>query len=186
MAVDLSNIYHTHMTQRVPKDPHWTVNCTAYCAAMLINDSVLGGLTGITGARIRAMSDEPTPDSGSPGLNIQQIVNVARKLRVPIYDKSGESWATLKGRVGSGASRALVQIYYDALDPYGCQSAGTFGHAAVLVAFDGSRVRMSDPLCTVTRWYPESAVRHAAEVFAKQTGMSGIRYAVTRVVPKKA
>jgi hypothetical protein len=185
--VNIMSVYHKHMTQRVPSDPYWAQNCTAYCAAMAINDSVLGGLTGITGRMVRAMSSEPVPDPASPGLNLSQCVQVAKKLRVPLYDKTGQSWTLLRKAVGSGASRAIIQVEYDEIPAaFRCQQSSDFGHAVLAIAFDGDRIRVSDPLCDMTKWYPESAIRHAAEYFAQKTGVSGVRYAVTRVVPKVA
>lgn len=181
-------VYHQHMTQKVPSDPYWRVNCTAYCLAMCINDSVLGGMTGINGQNMRALSNEPNPDPGSPGLNLSQCEGVARKLHVPFFDKTGESWATAMSRVGAAGSRAIVQIDYASLGALRCQANGDFGHAIVAVLFDAAnnRVRASDPLCAVTRWYPEAIIKQAAERFARNTGQaSGIRYGITRVVPKQ-
>ncbi len=40
----MSTPYHVHMTQRVPSDPWWRVNCTAYCAAMVITDATHSGV----------------------------------------------------------------------------------------------------------------------------------------------
>jgi hypothetical protein len=176
------------MTQRVPSDPYWQVNCSAYALAMLVNDSVLGGLTNITGRRMRALSTEPTPDPGSPGLNLGQLKGVAQKLSVPFYVKSGQPWSALRNAVGSGASRAVLQLEYDEIPlAYRCQASSNFGHAVLVVAFDGDRVRASDPLCSVTKWYPESALRHAAEWFAEHRANShGVFYGISRVVPKQA
>jgi hypothetical protein len=177
---DLATVYHKHLTQRVPSDPYWQYNCAAYATAMAVNDSVLGGLSNVTGQRIRALSSEPIPDPTSPGLNVSQCVAAAGKLGVRMYRKQ-EPWHVLRNRVGSGASRALLPVHYDSMDPFGCQSAGDFGHMLLVVLFDGDRVRASDPLCDVTKWYPENVLRRAAETFVNGTT---ITYAVTRVVPK--
>lgn len=184
MAVDLDAIYHKHMTQRVSSDPYWQYNCAAYATAMAVNDSTLGGLNVggfVTGRRIRSLTNEPTPDPASPGLNVGQCVYAAKKLGVILYPKT-EHWDVICDRVGAAGSRAILPIYYDALDPYGCQSAGTFGHMVELVAYDADkdRMRASDPLCSVTKWYPAAALRKAAETFAHG---SYINYAYTRVVP---
>lgn len=191
MAV--SDIYHKHMTQRVASDPHWTVNCTAYCGAMAVNDSVLGGLLGINGRAFRALSDEPNPDPSSPGLNLQQIQQVCRKLRVPFYNMTGNGWDDLRNAVGQGtvaSSRAILQLWYGAIPPeYRAQDSADFGHAVLAVAFDfaGRRVRASDPLAKVTRWYPESVLRDAAAEFSRRTGHadSFVWYGITRRVPLK-
>jgi hypothetical protein len=172
------------MTQRVPSDPHWRVNCTAYCAAMLINDSTLGGLYGVTGQAVRARSDEPNPDPGSPGLNIRQIVEVAGTFNVSLDDKTGEAWPTMMLGLKRG-HRVLLQVDYASLGTFRCQAGGDFGHALVLVQTTKGFVQVSDPLCKVTKWIPENIVRHAGEVFARESGvMSGTRHAICRAVPK--
>jgi hypothetical protein len=99
-----------------------------------------------------------------------------------MYQKR-DTWGVAMNQLGSGASRIIMPIYYDALDPYGCQASGTFGHMILLVAKDGDRIRASDPLCNVTKWYPESAIKKAATVFA---GRDILWYGITRVVPKTA
>ncbi len=167
--------YHVHLTQRVPSDPYWRVNCTAYCGAMLITDSGVR----ISGESVRRRSDEPVPDRGSPGLNIQQIVNVGRGLHVPIIDCTGRSWSEVKNLV-LGDRRALVQIDYASLGDWRCQVGGDFGHAIVIAWWGRTTVEVSDPLCRTARVYPEHVIRHAAQVFAEQTGVPGIRFAVTR------
>lgn len=184
-------VYHKHMTQRVPSSPTWQYDCTAYCMAMLVNDSTLGGLQSITGRRIRLLSNEPTPDPASPGLNLQQMKAVAGKLRIPFYLKTGEPWAKLVARVGrEGASRAILQVDYDIIQAQApglaCQRTGDFDHALLIVNVHDGKVRASDPLCSGTKEYPEMAIKAAADKFGRDHGMvgGGLYYAVSRVVPK--
>ncbi len=179
--------FHKHFTQKVPSDPYWPDNCSAYSLSMLIMDETVGGLF-IPGADVRAISNEPVPDHASPGLNIQQLVTVAHKLRVYLDDKSGETWPQLVTHVKAGA-RAGVQIDYASLGDYRCQANGNFGHMGVIVDIsgDGKNLTMSDPLCSATKSYPVAVVRKAAETFAHQTGQpTGVRFCTTRVIPKVA
>ena len=180
-------IFHEHMTQRVPTDPHWTVNCTAYCAAMLINDSVLGGLLGVTGRAVRAASNERNPDPGSPGLNIVQVQYVARNtFKVPLDDNSGQNWDQLQATAQSG-HRVLLQLDYKTMGAYRAQAGGDFGHAVVVVNFthNGTRVNASDPLAVKMRSYPAEVIHEAARVFARDTGLNtGLRWCNTRAVPR--
>lgn len=176
-----ASIYHRHMTQRVLSDPHWKVNCTAYCAAMAITDSTLGGVA-ITGRQVRAMSDEPTPDQSSPGLNLQQVITVARELHVQLTDLSTQPWSQLIHHINAGR-RAVTQVDYASLGAARCQANGDFGHAMLLVGpLRNGHILASDPLCAVEKLYRESTLRGAAEAFARQTGVTGVRFAVTRSI----
>jgi hypothetical protein len=180
-------VYHRHMTQRVSTDPYWRNNCSAYSGAMLINDSTLGGLLGITGRYVREKSSEPIPDPQSPGLNIGQIRSVASGLRVPLYDKQGRPWSELVTALEEGR-RVGLQLDYGELPAVSkCQAQGDFGHMIVIahVRPDGIGMPGSDPLCTGVRVYRASELRHAAEVFARNTGLSsGVRWCTTRRIPE--
>lgn len=182
----MADLFHKHMTQRVPSDPHWAVNCTAYCGAMLINDATLGAAS-VTGRIVRAKSNEPNPQAGSPGLNILQIIGVARaSFGVKIIDCTGRTWPEVEHFVSAGR-RVLLQIDYGEL-PEGdkCQAGGDFGHAVVLVRYtpDG-KLRASDPLCSTTKSYDPEHLQVAARKFARDTGVNdGLRWAATRVVPQ--
>lgn len=180
----MADLYHRHMTQRVTTDPHWAVNCTAYCAAMLIGDATLGGVA-ITGRQVRGQSDEPQPEPGSPGLNITQIIDVARRHHVRIVDNTRQPWEDLKTAVTHGR-RVMLQIDYASLPrDVQCQKGGDFGHAIVVANFnkDGT-VRASDPLCSKQLDYDPEVIRKAAVKFARDTGVSnGLRWCSTRQVP---
>lgn len=179
-------IYHRHMTQRVPSDPNWAVNCTAYCGAMLADDSTLGGLLGITGKLIRAKSSEPDPDPGSPGLNILQVRSVLTGLRIPTQDMTGSPRGDVLEALEEGR-RVLLQLTYGKLGAHRCQS-GSFGHAVVLVkiAPDGD-LWASDPLCNRAKKYPREVVFDAAQDFARDTGVSnGLRWLMTRKIQRIA
>jgi len=179
-------VYHRHMTQRVSTDPYWQYNCSAYSAAMLINDATLGGLLGITGRYVREHSSEPIPDPQSPGLNIQQIIGVSNRLRVQITDKTGRPWSELVAALEEGRRVGLQLDYGELPGASKCQARGDFGHMIVIakVREDGVGMPGSDPLCSGVRVYRASELRHAAEVFARATGInSGVRWCTTRRIP---
>lgn len=185
-------IFHRHQTQRVPSDPHWTVNCTAYCMAMFATDTTLGGLVGVTGRYVRAISNEPIPDPASPGLNLAQMKAVAAKLRISFTDHTGNGWDTFGKDVGkAGGRRAILQVDYDVLQAkvpaLVCQRTGDFDHA-ILVVRVADTVMASDPLCANTKEYPVDAIRAAAEKFGRDHGMvgGGLYYAVSRDIPHTA
>ena len=174
--------FHKHMTQRVPSDPHWQVNCTAYCGAMLAFDVTVGGLTGVTGRWIRARSSEPNPDPDSPGLNIGQVRSVLTSLRITTQDMTGTERGDVIRALEEGR-RVLIQVQYGELGAYRAQ-AGDFGHALVLydITADGD-LRGSDPLASKARSYPRDVVFDAAREFAKKTGVqTGLRWMKTRSV----
>jgi hypothetical protein len=181
-----TKVYHSHQTQRVASDPHWSVNCTAYCGAMMITDATLGG-TKITGRQVRAMSSEPKPDAGSPGLNLSQIHTVAAQLHVAFTDMSGHSWQEAVRAMDEGR-RVQLAVDYKSLGGYRCQAGGDFGHAVVMVkvsAASRANIVCSDPLCSAVKVYPSTVLHTAAEKFARDTGiLRGIRFAVTRPVPR--
>jgi hypothetical protein len=185
----MATTFHRHMTQRVAADPHWRVNCTAYAAAMLINDTTLGGLFGVTGENVRRWSDEPIPDSGSPGLNIKQIVNVARdRFKVNIADRTGNDWNALMHELSRGR-RILAQIEYRSLGDYRLgQPGGDFPHALTLVLPTPNTIRLSDPLYSKTQDVPRSVVADAMADFAQTTGHARgyLWWAMTRPIPRTA
>lgn len=179
------DIFHRHMTQRVYSDPHWRVNCSAYCLAMCMTDASLGAIK-ITGRIVRAESNEPNPSPSSPGLNITQMVEVAKKYRVEFTDHQKQPWSVAMNALDEGR-RVYMAIDYKELGSYRCQAGGDFGHAIVLVrpAEADGFIRASDPLCSESKRYPEAVIKEAARVFARRTGVSvGLRWAATRVVPE--
>jgi hypothetical protein len=181
------DIFHRHMTQRVPSDPHWMYNCQAYCGAMLIHDATLGGVM-VTGRIIRALSSEPKPDPNSPGLNLTQIIDVARSLYIPLDNRTGENWGAIEDALLQGR-RVSLSVDYDEMGKYQAQKAGTFDHQLVLIrpASEKDHTRASDPLASQSRVYPNDVLQQAARSLARRTGVSkGLRWACTRPVPLTA
>ena len=182
--------YHRHMTQRVTTDPYWRVNCNAYSGAMLVVDSTLGGMTGITGKLIRSLSSEPVPDPDSPGLNIPQVLNVCRKLHVPMTNMEGHSWAEVNKALNERRRVTLAIDYGELPEVDKCQGHADFGHQIVLIerftSPGGTEViRGSDPLCTGPRVYVAERLQKAAIKLARDTGIAtGVRFAMTRPIPR--
>lgn len=176
--------FHKHMTQRVSSDPHWEVNCTAYCGAMMAYDATAGGMIGVTGRYIRAKSSEPNPDPNSPGLNILQVRSVLTSLRIPTDDRTGQERGAVLDALRQGR-RVLLQVQYGELGPHRAQ-AGDFGHALLLYDItDEGRIRGSDPLRSKGYSYPREVVFDAAQAFARNTGVhTGLRWMTTRPIPK--
>lgn len=180
----MATTYHRHMTQRVATDPYWQFNCSAYSAAMLANDSVVGGLVGITGRFIRSKSSEPVPDPGSPGLNIGQIRSVLTGLHIPTEDATGRPRVDVVAALRD-QRRVGIQLDYGELGAYRAQPNGDFGHMIVLYArASNGDLWGSDPLAKAPKRYPEDIIFNAARVFARQTGvMDGLRWMFTRPIP---
>jgi hypothetical protein len=184
----MATTFHRHMTQRVASDPYWRVNCTAYAAAMCINDATLGGLFGVTGENVRRWSDEPIPDQASPGLGIQQVLKVARdRFKVNLADRTGNDWNTLMHELSRGR-RILAQIEYKGLGDYRCQAGGDFGHAITLVSPTPNSILISDPLCQASKNVPRSVVEEAMSELGKSTGHGPnyLWWAMTRPIPRLA
>jgi hypothetical protein len=147
-------------------------------------DAISMGAVRITGKQVRAMSNEPTPSPSSPGLNIKQLMAVAKKLHIPLYDRTGLSFDSMIGLIGGGR-RALAQVSYLELGQHRCQS-GDFGHMILLQAINHDEVLGNDPLCSAARWYPIPVVEKAMRKFAQETSQSGVRFAVSPIIPKIA
>ena len=167
-------------SQRNTADPYGPLNCTAYSTAMGIEFATCGNLT-ITGKQVRALSDEPNPDAGSPGLNLSQMVAVARQLRCPIVDQTGKTFARLEGFIDAGMG-VILQGSGDALAPY--QDVPFTGPHAVLVteqSVSNASMLVWNPLNRKFVVVPTDAVkRFAAEL---GTGSGGLRFATTRTPP---
>lgn len=187
----VARIYRApHLRQLVTSDPYGKYNCSAVALARATNAATVGGLK-ISGKEVRAMTNEPIPDPRSPGLTIGQLVTVSKKLRVPIIDRTGQTWddvVAVLDTAGVGR-RVIACIDYPAWQER-CQDRNIdFGHALTLDAVrrvDGQmQVLGSDPLCTALQWYRAGNVRDAMVAWGRKTGLTGgkLRFAVTREVP---
>lgn len=165
-------------------DPHGGSSCAAYAGAMLVDYATTGGLW-ISGADFRRLSDEPTPDPASPGLNLEQVCAVSRKLRVPFVNRTGQTWETLQASL-RGYRGIHLSIWYEAL-PESLRvqkNPPVGGHSVAVTAVDATgRLLVWDPLRGGPAWMSAAAVKAAAAAFAKRAGGAGLYWAQTRVVP---
>ena len=176
-VVTIAKVRPRFQTQRLASDPHGMVNCSAYSLAMGIEFATAGNLT-ITGRQVRALSSEPSPDAGSPGLNIPQLVQVAAGLRCPIVNQTGKSFADLERFIDDGMG-VLVQGLYSRLKPGDPFNGGHMilvteqspGNGAMLVW---------DPLEKAAKPYQTAIVRAYAQGLATN---GGLRFATTRKPP---
>jgi hypothetical protein len=163
-----------------PSDPWGRYNCTAYSLARLLDYATLGGLVGVSGGLVRALSDEPTPDKGSPGLNIPQMVAVAHRLHVELVDRTGAGWAALMRYLQERRAILLqldafqyppeLQTYRIAVDP--------FPHAVALEWITSAGISLYDPMVGKERYVTEAQIKPAALALYPR-----VRFATTRVVP---
>lgn len=178
-TVTVANFRPRFQTQRLASDPHGPANCSAYCLAMGIEFATCGNLT-ITGRQVRAMTNEPNPDPGSPGLNIAQLVAVSVKLHCRITDQTGKAWSRLEGFVDAGMG-CIVQGTGNALASY--QDVPFTGPHAVLVteqSVSNASMLVWNPLNKAYKVVPSDAVRQFATEFGTGTGL---RFATTRTPP---
>lgn len=180
-----------HQYQLSPADPHGGVNCSAYTLAMAIDGTTIGALR-VTGATVRALSNEPTPDPASPGLNIPQLVAVSKHLRVPINDNTGHSFAqALRNRAAS--RYILLQGDADQL-PAALKCVPFNGPHMILIEPGTENPALThNPLCHAGVRISVADLRDYAEKYGRDTGLGrapeggqAIRYAVTRVTPRIA
>lgn len=177
----MAHAYQPRDTSQLnPNDPYGRYNCTAYSLARLIDYTTLGGMVGVTGSLIRALSDEPTPDPNSPGLNLRQCVMVAGRLRVFLEDWTGEGWAGVERAL---AQRRAVLLQLDAaklpsaIRPWSPKTV-PFPHATTIDWKTAAGYHWYDPVPGKDRYVTQAQIRPAAEALLKT-----VRFAVTRPVP---
>jgi len=174
-----------HLWQGTPTDPYGWKNCAAYSLSMALDRASLGELR-LTGEIVRALTDEPIPDPKSPGLNIPQLVAVAKRYALyPIVDRTGRTWAGLLADLRAGRG-VILSGDYDQLTGWSCQASFTGDHSIYVnhVSGDGD-LYTSDPLCMVAREVPAKVIRAYAEKFGRTIDLppGQLAYAVTRITP---
>ena len=121
-------------------------NCTAVAGAMALDQSTCG-ITTFTGAQIRAATNEPVPDPGSPGLNLTQVDLAIQKLCGINFDTEYDYFTTTAIARIKGGEPAIVQFQRAVLFGLGLDFGATFkgGHAAKVDGIGGS-LHIDDPL----------------------------------------
>lgn len=169
-----------HERQIKPSDPHGSVNCAAVAAAIAFDRATLGGCM-LNGEDVRALSDEPHPNPASPGLNLWQLADVARKLHIQLTPVSGGSFEAILASLREGRG-VIVPGDYEAMGKYSCQ-AGFRGDHGILVNNENTprtSLLVYDPLCKTYRYVPTAVIRRYSEMFG---AAHGFQYAYTRITP---
>jgi hypothetical protein len=153
----------------ISHDPNGWVNCTAYAAAMAADFDTCGKVY-MTGQRVRALSDERTPDPRSPGLNLAQVDDALRRMGVDLDTRYRLPWDTFAARINAGQG-AVLQINTRPLlsTPYRA-TAGAIGHAIFVPpgwgvmdpAADGRGIGRGNYHEYDAKAYPRDLLRRAA------------------------
>ncbi len=165
-----------------PGDPFGGVNCGPVATAVAIDRATLGGVM-VDGKDVRAATNEPIPNPGSPGTTIRQLCDAARKgFHVELTEVRGGTFATLLKRLGEFRGVVLAGEG-TALGRDICQVGFKGGHAVFLnnLSTDHTKVVVYNPLCPTRRYLPVATVKRYAEAFGNAHG--GLNWAYTRVTP---
>jgi hypothetical protein len=157
------------------------IGCTETSFAMFVDAVTFGGCI-VSESHVRSLSNEPVPNPASPGLNIDQIDDVAKKLRVEYNDATGTAWTTLVKWLDQNR-RIHAQLWY-------ADIGGTnIGHAILIQARrtrSGKReMLINDPMKKAEQWIAESKVKTAMDRFGTMTGVPGLglRFAYSKRLP---
>lgn len=176
--------------QGTPTDADGWVSCAAYAGAVIVDASSLGGCVP-TGHQVRALSDEPTPQPGDPGLNIAQVIAALARFGCRLEDRTGGTRVALWGDLAKGRYLS-VSVWYPLLGPYRSQTPGAFGHQVAIGRLNTAtgKVMLFDPLnrSPQGRWVPADVIVEAAVEWGRRSGLPAgqMRYARSRVLPALA
>jgi hypothetical protein len=142
-------------------------DCTAFSAGMA-GDYHTCGATRLTGGRVRAESNEATPNPASPGLDLAQIDAVLNRHGIDLDVQYAYPWAAFASRINQGQG-AILQILYAPLNGTHYDADPQFhGNHAIFVPPGWAAM---DPLADGRRSgiykyggeaYPQSLLRTAA------------------------
>lgn len=171
-----------HQKQINSGDVNGGVNCTPVSTAIAIDRATLGGCM-VTGKYIRAHSDEPNPDPGSPGLNIGQVCDVAQDMGVRIIAEHSTTFAKPLARLAENRGIVLAGDY-DQMGAFSCQANFLKLHAIYVNNLNTPKTSLLvyDPLCQKYRYIPIDVIERYAEKYATQAG-GKLWYGYTRVTP---
>ena len=169
----LARIYRPKQQQQTRRFPAGgpLIGCTETSFAMFVDAVTFGGCL-VTEDIVRTLSGEEPPNPASPGLNLDQLETVARKLHVEFTNVTGQGWADVERYLGASENRRIVaQLWYADI------GGGAIGHAFHLQALrvrNGRRqVLANDPMKKAAAWYDADRVRRAMTTFADRTGVPG-------------
>lgn len=149
-----------------PWTPTSPYDCTAYAAAATAAMSTCGSLR-ITGRQVRLASSEPTPDPGSPGLNLPQVDAAVFNLSHGTVNLDTHavgntvSTSNFQSRLINGQP-AIVQLIRGYLVDAGWGGGNGFrgGHAVAARAHGGT-LQILDPLVRIWLLPPWSVLFRA-------------------------
>lgn len=160
-------------------------DCTAYACGMALDRATLGG-THATGRQVRLASSEPYPDKESPGLNLNQVINVAFKWHVDLTSRYGAPWGSLVSALKSGRGLILQGDYDQIPAEFSGQLSFKGDHAVFVnhVSGDGDLYWL-DPLREKGAVeIPAIVARRYGEKLAKKWGIyPGLAFCTTRITP---
>ena len=149
------------------------IGCTDTCFAIGADAATAGGLS-VNEAQVRALSNEAHPDPASPGLNLAQLVGVARKLHVGFYNRTGESFAQLDHYLDTCAA-VVAQVD----DP----AFAAVPHAIYLHQHVAGTYRGVNPLDGKWHTWPEHDVQRGMVSFARAHIPVGVYFGSFRPTP---
>lgn len=160
-------------------DPNGSVNCAAHAAADGLECDSCGRIN-VSGARIRSLTNEPTPDAQSPGLHHGQIRDALARLSVSLEVIGGASWDEVRDVRKSGRTY-LIQVNYTPIRLTSFSGQRNFyGNHELLGRFDlvhdplaDGRVSGGSRVWRGPGVYPENLLKQAAGAFVTARYPSG-------------
>jgi len=161
-----------------PSDADGYKSCTAYSFAVGI-DAVSKGVIVPTGHQIRALTNEPSPDPGDPGLTFAQVVAAGERFGAR-FVAVRKPWNIYQSVIASHRWTCLA-VWYPDLGSARTQKTGSFGHAIGVMAINtaGDKALMYDPLAESARWVLLSVLWKAATTWSSMNSLGGIDYAAS-------
>lgn len=141
------------------------IGCTDTAFAMCVDAETIGGVR-VSEATVRGLSDEAHPDPNSPGLNLDQLEDVARKLHVGFTSQKGKGWAALVESLMTN-HRLVAQLWYADL------GGSKIGHAVYVEQLLSGKALIVDPMKGKPQWVPSATLRKAMLSFAVRAGVKG-------------
>lgn len=148
-----------------------SVDCMAWAASRGIGHATCGA-TVPTGRRIRLLSDEPTPDPMSPGLNLYQVARVAREdygvnLEVHGSTLTQVSWEEYEERRLAGQGCVIALGYAPIADSFLDAGRGFRANHGMFESIHATYDPLADGRHSSVwefdgRVYPRSIIRDAA------------------------
>ena len=152
------------------------IGCTDTSFAMGVDATTLGGLV-VTERIVRGLSDESNPDPNSPGLNLDQLDAVARKLRIDFDVRTRAGWGSLVTELDWNAA-VVAQLWYADI------GGNAIGHAIYLQRVVDGRAFGVDPIKGAWGSWAVKDVQEAMKHFAQMTGINeGLRWGAFRRAP---